>query len=251
MGLGCSLAKHAAVAVGLVVAAQAADVCNPNDLHGAYGFQLAGSTTIGGPEKPIAVIGRIVFGDGGSVSGVSSVNFNGLFLGNPVTGKYEAKSDCSMTLSLQDDSGAYQQFRGKMRTGADRVDVQQTDAGTGERGVLARTPESCNSGIFQGTYNFQLSGSSTPFNAGTPTAMDGSASAEADGNGSLRITRADVKTNGTYAVDSDCFVQLDIALPVAESPLVKLRGILVGGGKEVLLLATDPERVASGRLTAK
>jgi len=251
MGLRCSFTTQAAVVVGLVATAHAAEVCNPNDLNGAYGLQMAGSTTIGGRAQPIAVIGRIVFGYGGSVSGVSSVNFNGFFLGNPVTGKYEANADCSMTLSLQVDSGGNQEFHGRVRPGGDRADVQQTDTGTGERGVLSRTPESCSAATFQGNYNFQLSGSATPFNEDTPATMPGSATVEANGNGGLTLTRGSVQTNGTYTVDSECFVQLDIGLPDAESALVKLRGILVGGGKEVLVVATDPERVGSGRFTAK
>src|SRR5262245_16167161 len=113
MGQRCSLAKSSGIAALLVVSGYAADVCNPRDLYGSYGFQLAGTTAIGGPEKPIAAIGRLVLGEGGKIGGVSSVNFNGLFLGNPVTGQYEAKDDCTVTWSLQDSSGAFQNFSGK------------------------------------------------------------------------------------------------------------------------------------------
>src|SRR3974390_482649 len=73
-----------------------AAVCDPKALQGTYGFSLTGSTTIGGPSRSVAVLTRLVFDDAGNVSGISSTSFTGLILGNPVTGKYEAHTDCSV-----------------------------------------------------------------------------------------------------------------------------------------------------------
>src|SRR5271157_2788555 len=102
-------------------AVQAADICNPSDLVGPYAFQLSGSTTISGTPKPIASLGRIVFDGTGSLSGTASTTFSGLLLGNPVTGSYEAKSDCSVIWKLQDDSGAFQNFSGTVSADGTRV----------------------------------------------------------------------------------------------------------------------------------
>src|ERR1035438_6571279 len=85
-------------------AALAADVCNPADLVGPYAFQLTGSTDISGEPHPTASLGRIVFDGTGNLSGTASATFRGLLLGNPVTGSYETKSDCSVSWKLQDDS---------------------------------------------------------------------------------------------------------------------------------------------------
>jgi hypothetical protein len=90
--------------------AQAADVCNPEDLPGPYLFQLTGSTDISGTPKRTASLGRIAFDGRGGLSGTASATFSGLLLGNPVTGSYEAKSDCSVIWNLQDDSGGFQNF---------------------------------------------------------------------------------------------------------------------------------------------
>ena len=49
-----------------------AAVCDPNAFHGAYGFSLTGTTTIGGPARPVAVLGRLVLDGFGNVSGISS-----------------------------------------------------------------------------------------------------------------------------------------------------------------------------------
>src|SRR6266567_2381507 len=80
-----------------------AQYCMPQKFSGVYGFQLEGSTTISGSAKPVASMGRLEFDGQGGVSGVSSVNFAGYFLGNPVTGNYEVRADCRITWSLQDD----------------------------------------------------------------------------------------------------------------------------------------------------
>src|SRR5947208_9811947 len=86
----------------------AAQVCDPTKLIGPYGFQLTGTTTISGAPKPTTSLGRIVFDGKGSLGGTSSAMFSGFLLGNPVTGSYEAKYDCSLTWKFQDDSGAFQ-----------------------------------------------------------------------------------------------------------------------------------------------
>ena len=90
----------------------AAAVCDPNQLQGPYGFQLSGAASISGQSQPATSIGRIVFDGQGGISGYSSVMFAGFLLGNPVTGTYESRSDCTASWSLQDDSGAYQHFSG-------------------------------------------------------------------------------------------------------------------------------------------
>src|ERR1700730_9416796 len=94
--------------------AHAADVCNPADLIGPYAFQLSGTTKISGTPKPTASLGRIVFDGEGNLSGTASAMFEGLLLGNPVTGTYEAKSDCTVAWKIQDDSGAFQHFSATM-----------------------------------------------------------------------------------------------------------------------------------------
>ena len=81
---------------GLAFSANAADVCNPRDFQGPYGFQLTGETTVSGDPQPAASLGRLVFDGDGGVSGTSSVKFAGLLLGNPVTGTYEARTDCGV-----------------------------------------------------------------------------------------------------------------------------------------------------------
>ena len=186
------------------------------------------------------------------MSGVSSVNFNGLFLGNPVTGTYKLQTDCSMTWSFQDDSGNWQHFEGNAEPGGGRAEFHQTDEGTANsRGVLERTPAACNAQTLLGHYALTITGRGTPFEtSGAPGRLSAEGTAESDGAGNLALTWSKGKTSGTYSVDSDCTVQLEFGIAVEQdsSDLVKLRGVVVNGGREVLAVQTDPERVAVAKL---
>jgi hypothetical protein len=220
---------RALLLAALLSATASAQVCGGNDLAAAYGFQLSGSTSIAGLPKPMAVIGRITFESGGHINGYSSVNFGGLFLGNPVTGNYTFQTDCSLTFDLQDDSGAWQHFRGSLQPGGARASFHQTDPGTGGRGILQKLPEACSAANFKGKFAVTLGSQKTV--------------TMADGNGNLSWTTDGTTNSGTYTVDSDCFVQVNFG--------VQLRGVLVDGGKTVLAVQTDPGKVSIATFTAQ
>lgn len=233
----------------------AADVCGRTDVLGSYGFQLSGTTTIGaaGPQAQAAV-GRLVFDSDGNVNGVSSVNLNGYFLGNPVTGTYAFKTDCTLTFQLQDDSGGFQHFQGLAKSGGNSAEIHQTDEGAGGRGVLERTPESCSAESLHGLYALALSGTASQFatDQAPGSAFTLSGTVDADGAGDLALTTAGGKTTGSYQVDSDCVVEMQMGVAFGDSAaIVKLRGVLVKGGRLVLAVESDPAHTATALLTAK
>jgi hypothetical protein len=201
-------------------------VCGNFDLSGAYGFQLSGTTTISGTAKPMAAVGRLDFGADGKISGTSSVNFGGLFLGNPVTGTYSSSgADCSIRFDLQDDSGGWQHFQGTLTPGGARAQFHQTDPATGGRGLLVRLPASCGAGSLNGRYAVTIDGRKTV------TAADGHGNFSWESN------------SGSYDVASDCFVEINFG--------GKLRGIVVDNGKSVLAVQTDPGKVVTATFTAQ
>ena len=58
----------------------------------------------------------------------------------------------------------------------------------------------------------------------------------------------------TVKVEDDCIVNLEFALPAAASAAtgqVKLRGILVNDGKDILAIRTDPGWMAPARFAAR
>jgi hypothetical protein len=223
------------------LATQAANVCNPANLVGPYAFQLTGLTDISGTPKPTVSLGRIVFDGGGNLSGTASATFRGLLLGNPVTGSYEAKSDCSVIWKLQDDSGASQNFSGTLSSDGNSVQFKQTDPGGAQRGTMQKTPDACSAADLLKEYYFTVSGSTTPM-------QPGEVSRTVSAQGTL-----DTAGNGSFQVESDCSVRFQLTLPARDgqaaglSPMT-MRGFLVNGGKEILAFQTDPGAMVSARL---
>jgi len=212
-----------------MVASASGAVCGANDLSGGYGFRLSGTNTISGSPKPAAAIGRIVFEAGGDVSGTSSVNFDGLFLGNPVRGKYTFKTDCSLEFELQDTSGGWQHFRGTVTPGGARAEFTQTDPGTDGRGLLLKLADPCSTAPVVGRYVVTMGSQKTV--------------TMADGNGGLSWSGDDGTNSGTYTVDSDCFAEINFG--------VKLRGVVVDGGRVILAVQSEPGKVSTATFTAQ
>ena len=242
----------------LVLPAWAEDSCALATLQGPYGFQLSGDTAIIGDSKPVTALGRIVFDGDGKMSGYSSVMFGGFLLGNPVTGTYDTQSDCTVSWALQDDSGGYQHFRGVFTPAGKRVDFKQTDPGGAQHGVMARTRDDCKVTDMQKSYGFTLSGSSVPMAAGEASntvALKGLMAADANGNFKLTLDGdSPVTADVTLTVESECTMELELAIPAEAGGIgtpMKLRGILVNAGKEILAIQTDPGWMVSGKFTAR
>jgi hypothetical protein len=246
------LAATIPLAAALAVPASAADACDPAKLEGAYGFQLSGHTTISGDSKPVVSVGRLVFDGHGVLSGYASVNFAGYFLGNPVTGSYEAHDDCTISWSLQDDSGAFQHFTGKLTPDNSSAEFHQSDAGGAQDGILQKVAAKCSAAAFAQLYSFGIAGDTTPMNPGdVARQISAAGTMEPDAAGNLKITvpGGAPPTAGTITVDSDCFAQISMALPSGDT--INLRGILVNGGKQILAMQTDAGATVTAKFNAK
>ncbi len=203
------------------VTAFAADVCNPNDFQGVYGFQISGTSAISGEARPIAAVGRIALDGAGAISGTSSATFTGVLLGNPVTGTYEAHTDCSVSWALQDDSGAYQHFAGAMSPDGKRVQFRQTDPGAeDERGIAIQTSADCADADIKEHYSFAASNR-------PPLDVDKS----------------------TIHLEDTCFVHAEVVIPPVST--INLRGILVDGGNQILAIQTDPGTAVTAIFVAR
>ena len=234
-----------------------AAVCDPRAFHGAYGFSLTGTTTIGGPARPVAVVGRVVVDDSGNLSGISSASLTGLIFGNRVTGRFEAQTDCAVRLTLQDDTGKFQHFAGTMSADGGHVAFRQTDPGGAQNGILLRTGNGCSASSLAGTFKVKASGRTVDTNTGLDSGRvlvrgvviaDGARNLSFDSGPDEPVLAA-----GNYEVAEDCFVTLVLELPVGENKTVSMhfRAILVNDGREVLGIQTDPGAVVALRLTSQ
>jgi hypothetical protein len=241
--------RFAAITLAVALPA-AAQWCKPQELQGPYGFQFSGSTTIAGVSQPVATIGRLEFDGQGAITGTASVNFPGYFLGNPVTGIYEANADCSISWKLQDDSGAFQHFGGILTPDLQRAAFRQTDAGGAHNGTLAKMPGQCSDASLQGSYKFSISGGAIPMNPGEiARKISFGGALTADDAGNLSLVRGGSGTSaGTTTVDSPCIVEMNLML--SPDATLKFRGVLVTGGKEVLAIETDPGTTVNAHFRA-
>jgi hypothetical protein len=246
-----------------------AAVCNPAAFQGTYGFQLYGATTISGNSQPAVVVGRLVFdqsstvvgvSSSGMVSGISSVKFTGLLLGNPVTGTYEAKVDCSLSWSLQDDSGNSQHFQGTMNADGTRIAFRQSDPGGIPNGTMIRTAKSCTAGDFEGRFALSFSGDRIDVDTNRKIgSISQGGLIEVDGQGGLSYAAnpsAPFQSAGTYEMEDDCIIQFGLDLPADSGNTAhwQFRAVLVGGNgigpPAVYGIESDPGTVATVRLTA-
>jgi hypothetical protein len=79
---------------------------------------------------------------------------------------------------------------------------------------------------------------------------------KSDANASFKLAlegASALTTDVTIAVDAQCIVEIDLSLP-AQDPAtitpVKLRGILIHEGKEILAIETDPGAMVTAAFTA-
>ncbi len=235
--------------------AQAA-VCDPAAFQGAYGFLLSGNTTISGSPQPAAAVGRIALDGSGGLSGVSSVKFTGLLLGNPVTGMYQAKSDCSVSWTLQDDSGNFQHFQGIMTPDGKRVTFHQSDPGGAPNGIMLETTGNCTDANFHGRYSLSVSGDAIDVDTNRITGpISRSGFIEADGQGNLSYASGaslPLAPAGTYEIEDDCTAQLSLELPSGDGNTTNwnFRAVVVNDGRELIGIPSDPGPVATMRLLA-
>ena len=241
----------------LAVRVTRAEVCDPGAFHGAYGFSMTGTTNIGGATRSVAVVGRMVLQDSGNLSGISSASFIGLVLGNRVTGKYEAHSDCSVTWTFQDPSGAFQHFAGTMSADGGQVNFRQADPGGPEDGIMLRTRDRCSVSSLAGTFDFTAAGSTVDV---VTAAESGRVSLQGvlipDGLGNLSFLSGKGQPAvpaGIYEVAGDCFVTLTLELPVdgKPTPATHFRAIVVDGGRGVLGMQIDPGAVVPLRMISE
>ena len=240
--------------VSFAVCAFGADVCNPADFQGVYGFLLTGTTTISTQPQPVVSLGRLTFDGAGNVTGIATFSFTGLNLGNPVAGTYEARADCSLSWTLRDESGNAQHFDGIVTSDGRRAEFYQSDPGSPFGGILSKSAETCQGPDFRPRYRFTISGSRIDVDTGQ---VSGSVAArgliESQGNQlTVKSTNAPgASSAGSLQVDDDCWVHLDLMVPTETGAVeMNFRGILVNDGAQLLGMATNRGTALSLRLTA-
>jgi hypothetical protein len=110
--------------------------CSAANLRGPYAVYGQGTVFVGSPPQAgLEVDVGIVNFDGlGNMMGSVTFSFNGKIFRTKFTGSYLVNSDCTVSLTLQDDLGEHLQQEGVMLEHGDEIRVIGTDPGR----VIAR-----------------------------------------------------------------------------------------------------------------
>jgi hypothetical protein len=116
--------------------------CTMAQLQGAYAVYGQGSGMLGNPpQQGIEVDVGIATLDGkGNLAGSITFSFNGKIFRTKFIGAYLVNSDCTITLSIQDDFGENLQEEGIVLDHGDEVRFIETNPGT----VIARVAKRLN-----------------------------------------------------------------------------------------------------------
>ncbi len=254
--------------------AGAAGSCGNDLLAGAYGLRVSGmvktplAVGIAGAGLNDAITARMKAGTPGSnaasgysrlmldgaggVYGSSAASILGIWSQGPVVGQYAVDEDCAIALTLTDAAGGVQHFNGVLTRTGDSAAVLQTDAGTGVSGELKRSALFCDGTAVPGRLKLPTSGAvggAGPFNS------VGALEIDENGNVSAVETRfsdgkaTHVSSTGPLAVNADCSVSL--RLTSTDGSVVAFEGVLVGAGRELMLVRTDAGVIVGGEAVAQ
>jgi hypothetical protein len=90
----------------------------------------------------------------------------------------------------------------------------------------------------------------------TSTTVDAKGLIKADANANFKLAlegASSVATDVTIAVDTQCIVDIELSLASQDLPTtarVKLRGVLIHEGKEILAIETDPGAMVTAAFSA-
>jgi hypothetical protein len=134
LGIGILLVGPKLTLVGTALAEDGA--CSLATLRGAYAVYGQGTVFVGSPPQPgLEVDVGIASIDGkGNLTGSLTFSFNGKIFRTNYTGAYLVNTDCTMSLTIQDDLGEHLQQEGVVLEQGDEVRFIGTDPGR----VIAR-----------------------------------------------------------------------------------------------------------------
>ena len=269
--------RHTLCVIGLIAAASvltpnagAAVNCSNDLLTGVYGLRISGmlrtSLTggVAGAGLTDAIAARLkagaagsnaaagyarLFMDGaGGVSGTSAASIVGIWSEGPVVGQYAVKEDCTFTLTLTDVAGGTQHLEGVLTRTGDSASLLQTDTGTGVSGLLKRSNDFCDGSALPANLKMQTSGavgSSGPLNSVglVEIGNDGGITAIESRFSNGAVSR--VASTGTMTINADCTVSFSLT-STADGSVAAYRGMLVNGGRELMVVRSDAGAIVSG-----
>jgi hypothetical protein len=196
---------------------------------------------------------RLMLDGSGGVYGNSAASILGIWSQGPVVGQYTVDEDCAIALTLTDAAGGVQHFDGVLTRTGDSAAVLQTDEGTGVSGELKRSALFCDGTAVPGRLKLRTSGA-----AGGAGAFNSVGALDIDENGNIAAVETrfsdgkatQVASTGPLVVNADCSVSLRLT-STADGSVAAFEGVLVGAGRELMLVRTDAGVIVGGEAVAQ
>jgi hypothetical protein len=244
------IASMIVVATFALSSAAWAATCSNASLSGTYGFMHDGTDSTGTPAS--AAVTQITFDSAtGTFTGENTASHDGVIAIEPLTGTYAVATNCTGTGNPE---GGIPFSFVVSSTGFLAAHIF-----SGGFAVKQGSP-TCTTAGLEGSFGFEATG---VFLAGAPVtgpvALIGELklSVNAAGEGLIRgqvaggedattLTFAEEPVTGSYTIGTDCRGKATIT-PKGYSEM-HFSLVVVGGGKEMLAIETDPDTVVSGTL---
>jgi hypothetical protein len=238
------------VLAGFALSSAAGATCSNDSLNGTYGF-LHDETDINGTPFAAAVSQITFDSTTGTFAIENTASHDGVIVTNSTTGTYAIASNCTGTGTP---------------AGASPFSIVVTPTGFlalhlfAEGFALEQGSATCTNAGVKGIFGFETTGA---FLAGAPAtgavafigelklSVDPSGGGMITGNlasslGDTFLTFEEEPVRGSYSVDANCRGAATIK-PKGQ-PEMHFRFVVVNGGKEMLVVETDPDTVVSGTL---
>jgi hypothetical protein len=230
----------------IISASPASAVCSNATFKGAYGYYHGRP---GGGAITKTLVGQITADGEGNVSATWTLSTNGTISTGTTTGTYSISSNCTGTLTLNNEDFVPANFSLVFDNDARGFQLIQTDTGTAQAGF----------GFAQGTPTCGLTGKKHTFATNLVGTLFPSSEIEAivgqltlDGKGSISGNEtfsvdgviSKLPITGSYTVNSDCTGTVQIT-PMGSAP-TNFNAVVVNGGAELLLIETDSNTLIAG-----
>ena len=250
-----------ALILSLAPALQAQGDCTDANLMGTYGIQSSGLNTTGAQAGPFASIGRFFSYGDGTAAASDTISQAGVISRRAMSVTYAVNPDCTFSAAFTPVLGPAFRVQGSLVDAGKEVMFLLSDPGPAIVGSMKRVGNlaaaPCTNTDLRGTYGLRSSaaGSVASGSSTAPIALVSSVFADGEGNYTEtqtasvngQIVRATY--TGAYQVNPDCTGSLILLNPTYGLSTGDF--ILVDGGREIRLIATNPGQVSSGLATRR
>jgi hypothetical protein len=234
--------------VAIVTATSFAATCTNASINGVYGISASG---LNGSLQPAASVYQITADGAGNVTGTATKSINGTIVTFPFTGTYQIAKNCTGTTAFTNQGGQTEHDNFVLNNGNKGAFLIQTDNNHVQSAfAVAKGTATCTDLGLKHTYSLEATGIVIGVGqVATEGQLVLNGTGSITGTATLSLNGAitsSAKVTGAYQVNSDCTGTVSIT--PQGLPAMNFNGVVVNGGKELVLIETDNNTIVTGIL---